>query len=201
MGKSTAAGMLENLGVPTHDSDAAVHDIMQHDAEARIAIKAVFPAWRYFGLYSRKGINRKALGKIVFKDKDKRKTLENILHPRVQKSQNDFIRRQRGLGKDIVALDIPLLFETGAEQRVDLTINVSAPGFIQEKRVLARPNMTASKFAAIKAAQMDDAEKSVRADYVIPSGLGRAEMIKSLKKIIYELRNNTCQKAPTEKAL
>ena len=188
MGKSTAASILEHLGVPTHDSDAAVHDIMANDSGVRAAIKAAFPGWRYFGLYKRGKIDRKALGKIVFKDKAKRETLESILHPRVQKSQNDFIRQQRIAGKDIVALDIPLLFETGADQRVDLTINVSAPSFIQAARVLARPNMTLSKFAAIKAAQMDDAEKSARADYVIPSGLGRAAMMKALKQIIHDLR-------------
>ncbi len=190
MGKSTAASMLQSLGIPTHDSDTAVHDILSNDPKAITAIKTAFPRWRYFGLYTRGGINRKTLGKIVFKNEAKRKMLEGILHPRVQKCQSDFIRQQRTSGKDMVALDIPLLFETGAEQRVDVTINVSAPAHIQAARVLARPNMSEEKFAAIKAAQMDDAEKSARADYVLPSGLGRAHMIKELKKIILQIRDN-----------
>lgn len=195
MGKSTAASMLEQLGVPVHDSDAEVHRLLAEDHQARIAIGAAFPYFKYFAIYGRKdksgmrSIKRDKLGKLVFKKPEEREKLEGILHPLVRQKQNDFLRKQRSQGRDIVALDIPLLFETGADQNVDITMNVSAPAFIQHERVLARPNMNEEKFQNILARQMPDAEKSARADYVIPSGLGRAEMMKTLKQVIHDLRH------------
>ena len=195
MGKSTAAAMLNRMNIPVHDSDAEVHRLLSSDEQARLALAAQFPYYRYFGIYGRKNKNgvrpfdRKKLGKFVFEKPKEREKLEKILHPLVRQAQDNFIRIQRNSGADIVALDIPLLFETGAEQRVDYTIVISAPAFIQQERVLSRPNMTEKKFKAILATQMSDAEKCARADFVVPSGLGKAETMKALKKIVHDLRH------------
>lgn len=193
MGKSTTANMLDHLGVPVHDSDAEVHRLLDHDREARIAIGAQFPYFRYFGIYGRKDkngvrtIDRKKLGKLVFKKPQERKKLESILHPLVQKAQQEFLRIQKNAGRDLAVLDIPLLFETGADQRVDYTITVSAPSFIQRERVILRPNMDEKKFQNILKTQMPDAEKCARADYVLPTGLGRSHTMKELKKILFDI--------------
>ena len=196
MGKSTAASMLSRMNIPVHDSDVEVHRLLSSDEQARLALAAQFPFYRYFGIYGRKNkkgvrpFDRKKLGKLVFENAKEREKLEKILHPMVRKSQDTFIRTQRNNGADIVVLDIPLLFETGAQERVDYTIVVSAPAFIQQERVLSRPNMTEKKFQAILERQMSDAEKCARADFVVPSGLGKAETTKALKQIIYDLRQN-----------
>lgn len=195
MGKSTAAGMLAQMNIPTHDSDAEVHRLLSNCEQARLALAAQFPFFLYFSIYGKKdkrgirSFNRKKLGKLVFENPKERKKLEKILHPLVRKSQDEFIRTQRNLGADIVALDIPLLFETDADQRLDYTIVVSAPAFIQQQRVLSRPNMNKEKFEAILKTQMPDAEKASRADFVVPTGLGKAQTMKTLKKIIHDLRH------------
>ena len=190
MGKSTAAAMLRNLRVPVHDSDACVHDLLSVDNPAHFHVAAAFPYYEYPQIYDRKtkGINRKALGAVVFADDAKRARLEAVLHPMVRQSQMDFIRACTAKGVDIVCLDIPLLFETGAEHRVDYTIVVSAPAFLQAQRVLARPGMDEARFAAILARQMPDAEKRRRADYVVNTGLGRARTMKELKQVLRNLR-------------
>ena len=195
MGKSTAAGMLTRMNIPVHDSDAEVHRLLSNNEKARLALAAQFPFYKYFSIYGRKNkqgirqFNRKKLGKLVFDNPKEREKLEKILHPLVRKAQDEFIRIHRNMGADIVALDIPLLFETGAEERVDYTIVVSAPAFIQQERVLSRPNMTTKKFESILKTQMSDAEKCARADFVVPSGLGKAQTMKALKKIIHDLRH------------
>jgi dephospho-CoA kinase len=200
MGKSTAAGMLAQMNIPIHDSDAEVHRLLSNDEQARLALAAQFPFYRYFGIYGKKdkrgirGFNRKKLGKLVFENPKERQKLERILHPLVRKSQDEFIRIQRNMGADIVALDIPLLFETGAEERVDFTITVSAPAFVQQNRVMSRPNMNAKKFESIVKSQISDAEKCARADFVVPTGLGKAETMKALKKIIYDFRHKNDEK-------
>jgi len=194
MGKSTAAAMLSRMNIPVHDSDAQVHHLLSSDEQTRLALAAQFPFYKYFTIYTRKnkngmrGFNRKRLGKLVFNNPKEREKLEKILHPLVRQSQDVFIRTQKKAGADIVVLDIPLLFETGAEQRVDYTIVVSAPAFIQQERVLSRPNMDQKRLKAILARQMPDAEKCARADFVVPTGLGKAQTMKTLKKIIYNLR-------------
>ena len=192
MGKSTTANMLDHLGVPVHDSDAEVHRLLS-DGQTRMAIAAQFPYFRYFAIYGRRDkngirqIDRKKLGKLVFKKPEERKKLESVLHPLVQKSQQEFLRLQKNAGQKLAVLDIPLLFETGAEQRVDYVITASAPGFIQRARVLARPNMDSRKFESILKTQMSDAEKCARADYVLPTGLGRAHTMKALKAILFDI--------------
>ena len=113
------------------------------------------------------------------------------MHPFVQEAQIDFIHAQKRKGLKIVALDIPLLFETGADKRVDYVINVSAPDFVQEARVMARPGMEVEKFSAILAQQMPDGEKCARADYVVHSGLGRAVMMKEIKKVLIDIKSQS----------
>lgn len=181
MGKSTCGAMLQRCGVPVHESDHAAHDLMTHDKSTQDAILEAFPSLSL-------PIDRKALGKIVFSDDDKRAILEGILHPRIQQSQNDFIKAHKAKGVKIVALDIPLLFETDAQSRVDVTAVVSAPYFLQKARVMKRPNMTAEKFQAILDNQMPDSDKRTRADYVIPTGLGKAYSMLCIRKMLKAIK-------------
>jgi dephospho-CoA kinase len=181
MGKSVAARMLKWLGVPVHDSDAAVHAAM--GGEACEAVKSAFPESFKDG-----AIDRKILGGIVFRDTEKLKILEGILHPIVQKSQEKFLGECRAQGKKIAALEIPLLFETGADERVDYTMVVSARADVQRARVLKRPGMTEDKFEAILAKQMPDAEKRERPDFVVDTGRGYISTFFQLIKSLYKIK-------------
>jgi len=184
MGKSTAGDMLRQMGVPVHDSDAAVHEALGPDGCAVAAVAAAFP-----GSYDPKtnSIDRKKLGGVVFPDPAKKKQLEDIIHPVVRDMQQRFIRAMQARNVKIIVLDIPLLYETGAEKRLDKVIVVSCPAFMQRQRVMSRPGMTEEKFQAILASQIPDPEKRRRADYVAQTGLGRAYTHRVLKKIIHEL--------------
>lgn len=185
MGKSTIAAMCEEMGVPVHNSDEAVHDALSPNGAAFEEVAVTFPdAWDK----NTRTIDRKKLGAIVFGDEQKRKQLEAIVHPAVWDSQNKFLMAQKRMGRKIAALDIPLLYETGADKRVDKVIVASAPPDIQKRRVLSRPNMTEEKFAAIVNSQMSDVEKRVRADYIVETGLGLAHSRTTLQKIISSLR-------------
>jgi len=191
MGKSTLSAMMENLGIPVHDADKCVRLLLKNKSEARPAIAAAFPYFQFPEIYEKKtyDLKHKEFGAMIFSHDNHRETLESILHPFVHKSQNEFIRAQRLKGIDIVCLDIPLLFETGSENRVDHIITVSAPDFIQRERVLARPHMTGGKFNAILARQMPDAEKCARSDYVIKTGLGRFHSLKCLRSVLTDIRH------------
>ena len=151
MGKSTTAAMLEQCGVAVHDSDEAVHEMFLPGGRAVPAIADAFPYAVYPKLYGKKidgvkPIVRAELGKIVFNDEDLLSTLEAITHPLVRDSQTAFIRKHTSMGADIVALDIPLLFETGGEDFVDYTLVVSAPYEVQRQRALERPGMDEARF-------------------------------------------------------
>lgn len=185
MGKSTAAAMLRRLGVAVHDSDGVVHRLLAPKGAAVAPVMAAFPGVaRGDG-----GIDRAALGARVFGDPAGLRRLERILHPLVRWSQQRFLARARARRLRLVVLDIPLLFETGGGRRCDKIIVVSAPAFLQRARVLARPGMSEARFGAILAQQMADAEKRKRADYVLPSGLGRAVTFRRLKRILRELQS------------
>lgn len=198
MGKSTLAAMMESLHIPVHDADICVHRLLGPNSPAIPALAAAFPLYEYPQIYDRKTktILRKDLGALVFAQDFLRARLESILHPLVRKEQTDFLRANRLKGVKTVCLDIPLLFETGAQSRVDYTITVSAPYIVQEQRVLSRPGMTQEKFNAILARQMPDAEKCARSDYVIKTGAGRAHTLKSLKQILKDIET---QNRRTEK--
>ena len=193
MGKTTVGGMLGHLGVPVHDSDAAVHGLLKHKSPARPALAALLPYYEYPDLYERKSYDykRKALGDLIFNDAYLRQEIENILHPFVHADQDEFIAQHKRKGYEMVCLDIPLLFETHADQRVDYTITVSAPAFLQRKRTLSRPGMTPEKLNAILERQMPDIEKRQRSDYVIQTGLNRAHSMRALKGILVDIREKS----------
>ncbi len=183
MGKSTVAKMLKTMGVPVHSSDQAVHHLMQPGGRAVEKVRLFFPQ-----AYSEKtrSIDRKKLGQIVFQSKDARLLLEDILHPLVRDTQKTFLRRYRH--HKIVVLDIPLLFETGAQNRVDAVIVVSAPYFIQKQRVLKRPGMTLERFYQVLALQIPDKVKRGLSDVIIPTGLGRAVTRSHLQKMLFRAK-------------
>ena len=164
MGKSTLAAMLVDMGIPVHDSDACVHELLAPNARGAAAVAEAFPVDRYPTIYEQESGNiiRVELGKLVFHDAGKKELLESILHPLVREAQQEFLKVQREAKKDLAVLDIPLLFETGAESRVDYIIVVSAPAEVQRARVLSRPGMDEEKFHAILALQMPDALDETR---------------------------------------
>ena len=184
MGKSTAAAMFRRLGIPVHDSDAAVHRLLGPRGAAVAAVAAEFPGVaRPDG-----GIDRALLGARVFGDRAALRRLERILHPLVRRSQQRFLAAARVRRRDLVVLDVPLLYETGGERRCDAVVVVSAPAFLQRLRVMARPGMSEQRLRAVLEKQLPDAEKRRRADYVVPSGLGRAVTFRRLKRLVGELR-------------
>jgi dephospho-CoA kinase len=179
MGKSTAAGMLRRLGVPVHDSDAAVHRLIGRRGRAVGPIGAAFP-----GVVKDGAVDRAALGARVFGDVAALKRLEAILHPMVAEEKGRFLRRWAGRRRKAVALDVPLLFEVKGDRSCDATILVSAPAFVQALRVLRRPGMTRARLAEIRARQMPEAEKRRRADFIVPSGLGHRLTLRRLTEIV-----------------
>lgn len=185
MGKSTASTMLRRMGVQTHDSDSCVHEALEPGGAGFEEVAVTFPdAWDK----KHHLIRRDILGEIVFKDAQKRAELEEILHPIVRQKQKLFLRRQKTLGQKIAALDIPLLFETGAQRSVDYTILVSAPFHVQRARVLAREGMDEERFHAILNAQMSDREKRNLADFVVETGLGYAYTGQALRQILKDVQ-------------
>lgn len=184
MGKSTAARMLAAMGAPVCDSDAVVHRLLARGGRAVPVIDAAFP-----GVVVDGAVSRPLLGAAVFRDPAALSRLEAILHPMVQAAQHDFLGRAARRGAKIAVLDIPLLFETHGERRVDATVVVSAPFVVQKARVLARPGMTVEKFAGILARQTPDVEKRRRADYLVPTGAGRLVTRRALAGIVRDLRH------------
>jgi dephospho-CoA kinase len=176
MGKSTVAAQCARLGAKSLSSDDVVHKLMQPGGRAFSKVSAEFPE-----AVMDKKIDRKRLGEIVFNDSEKLKKLESILHPLVRDTEEKFARAVRAKGAKIVVFDIPLLFETGGDKRMDLSLVATAPAFIQAQRVLARPNMSREKFSAILRKQMPDAEKRKRADFIIHTGLGKAASMRQIK--------------------
>jgi dephospho-CoA kinase len=182
MGKSTAAKMLRRMGVPVYDADAAVHGMMSRGGIAVAKVAAAFPGVEHNG-----AIDRAALGKRVFGDEPAMKRLEAIIHPLVREDEKAFLAAQHRRKTRLVAMDVPLLFESGRQERYDATMVVTAPAFVQRARVMARPGMTPARFAAILARQMPDVEKRKRADFIVPSGLGRAATWRSLRAVLRKL--------------
>ena len=164
MGKSTTARLFAEEGVPVHDSDAAVHTL--YAGEAVAPVEAAFP-----GVTRDGKIDRSALGERVVGDAPALRRLEQIVHPLVREAGTKFLKDSEAKGATVVVLDIPLLFETGGESRVDATVVVSAPAEMQRARVLER-GVTLEKLEALLARQMPDAEKRRRADFVVDSAHG-----------------------------
>jgi dephospho-CoA kinase len=182
MGKSTVARQLEQLGAKVCNADAIVHRLLASDGAAVDVVGQAFPQTVKNG-----EIDRHALGDIVFYDKGKMAELEEMLHPLVVAEENAFIAREEKNGHKVAVLEIPLLYETNAENRCDKVLIVTAPAFIQKYRVLKRPGMTLEKFRNILTLQMPDEEKRRRADFVVQTGLGRAYSYYQVKQVLEKL--------------
>ena len=180
MGKSTASAMLRRLGAPLFDADAEVHRLLGPGGPAVAKVEAGFPGVRK----PDGGIERPALGRRVFGQPDALKRLEAILHPMVRTAERHFLARCRAHREPVAVLDIPLLYETGRGKLCDAVIVVSAPAWLQRQRVMRRRGMTDSRFAAILASQLPDAEKRRRADFVVVTGLGKRETLRRLQTIL-----------------
>jgi dephospho-CoA kinase len=160
MGKSTTARFFAEEGVPVLDADAVVHAL--YDGEAVAAIEAAFPGTSKDGRVDREELSRWVVG-----DPAALKRLESIVHPLVRGAQARFLADAERSGAPVAVLDVPLLFETGGDQRVDAVVVVSAPADVQRARTLDRAGMTAEKFDALMQKQMPDAEKRRRADFIV----------------------------------
>jgi len=164
MGKTTTARLFADEGVPVHDADAAVHKL--YAGEAAGLIEVAFPGSTRSGT-----VDRVQLGKQVTGDPTALRRLEEIVHPLVRNAERKFLRDAEIAGVPIVVLDVPLLFETGGDGRVDATVVVSAPAAMQRERVLER-GVSLERLEALLGRQMPDAEKRRRADFVVDSGQG-----------------------------
>ena len=165
MGKSTTARFFAEEGVPVHDADAVVHRL--YEGEAVPAIEAAFPGTTLNGKVDRAKLGARVLGESAALAR-----LEKIVHPLVREAERRLLAEARARGEKVVVLDIPLLFETGGDRRVDAVVVVSAPPDVQRARVLERRGMTTDKLAAILAKQMPDAEKRRRADFIVDTSQG-----------------------------
>jgi len=180
MGKSTTAAMFRAEKIPVHDADQTVHQLYQK--EAVIPLGKLFPTAIVAGV-----VDRQELGRIVLADPAKMRQLEKVVHPLVWEKEMEFIQNARNNGESLVVLDIPLLYETGGDNRVDAVVVVSAGFEEQQKRVLAREGMTEEKFKSILEKQLPDAEKRKRADFVIDTGNGLEAARQQVREIIKRL--------------
>ncbi len=180
MGKTTASTMFAEAGVPVYSADDAVHQL--YSGRAAPLIEAAFP-----GTVANGTVDRVKLSAAVIGKPDALKRLEAIVHPLVREEEEAFLRAAKAQGAAIALVDIPLLFETGGEKRVDRIVVVSAPADIQRARVLARPGMTAEKLDAILARQLPDAEKRARADFVLDTSGSFDNLRQQIMTIIQKL--------------
>src|ERR1700760_1999249 len=165
MGKSTTAKLFEEAGVPVYDADAAVHKI--YEGEAAPAIEAAFPGTTVDGK-----VDRARLSAQVVHDGAAMKRLEQIVHPMLRSYHQKFLDEAEKSGAAVAVVDVPLLFETGGEKRVDAVVVVTTSPELQRERILARDDMTSEKLEAILARQMPDAEKRKRADFIVDTSHG-----------------------------
>lgn len=182
MGKSTTARLFEEEGVALCDSDLIVHQLYSNEAVP--LIEDAFPGTTEDGQ-----VDREKLADILRGNPANFKVLEEIVHPLVREKQQAFLERSRQAGSQFALLDIPLLFETGAQDRVDTIIVVSCGPEIQKRRVMARPGMTEEKFQMILQRQMPDAEKRARADFVIDTGKGIPEARLQVQAVLATLKS------------
>jgi dephospho-CoA kinase len=183
MGKSVTARLFAEAGAPVYDADAAVHAIYAKGGAAVGPIAMLFPAAVRDG-----AVDRDALAGLVLGDSAALKRLEAIVHPLVRAEQMRFLEAHRAAGSAVVVLDIPLLFESGAERLFDAVVVVTAPEEVQRARVLARPGMSEEKFEQILAKQTPDTEKRQRADFVVNTGLGIEEARGQVRALLDALR-------------
>jgi dephospho-CoA kinase len=179
MGKSTTAKLFAEAGVPVYDADAAVHRL--YEGEAVAAIEVAFPGTTVDGK-----VDRNKLSAQVVHDPAAIKRLEGIVHPMLGASREKFLRDAEQSGAPVVVIDVPLLFETGGDKRVDAVVVVTTTPEIQRERVLARHNMSAERFDAILARQLPDVEKRQRADFVVDTSHGLDPVRARIRDILEE---------------
>jgi dephospho-CoA kinase len=179
MGKSTTAKLFEEAGVPVYDADAAVHQL--YEGEAAPAIEAAFPGTTADGK-----VDRAKLSARVVHDPAAISQLEQIVHPMLGASRQQFFDHAEAAGAPFVVVDVPLLFETGGEKRVDAVVVVTTSPDIQRQRVLARGTMDRAKLDAILARQLPDAEKRRRADFVVDTSHGLDPVRARIRDILAE---------------
>ena len=184
MGKSTAANTFRRLHVPVFDADAAVHRLQGGGGAAVRPIEAAFPGTTRDGRVDREALRARVLG-----DPAALRRLEAIVHPLVRRAERAFLAAARRRGERLAVLDIPLLFETGGERRVDEVIVVTAPAAVQRARVLRRRGMTPERLDAILARQMPDALKRRKADHLVQTGLSRHAAQRHIRAIVRGLRD------------
>ena len=186
MGKSTAAKHFAKRGIAVFDADAEVHRL--YEGEAVPAIAASFP-----NVVVGNRVDRSLLAQELAVSPDKLRVLEAIVHPMVVKAELDFLRDQEAKGAKFAVLEIPLLFETGAEKRLDFSVVVSASEEVQRARVLARSGMSAEKLDQLLKRQLSDREKRARADYVVDSGESIADMEAEIDRLLESLKGKQGQ--------
>jgi len=179
MGKSTTAKLFAEAGVPVYDADAAVHVL--YEGEAAPAIEAAFP-----GTITNGKVDRNKLSRRVVHDEAAMRRLEEIVHPMLGTSRQKFLQDAERSGAPIAVVDVPLLFETGGEKRVDAVVVVTTTPEIQRERILARPNMTDEKLDAILVRQMPDSEKRKRAHFIVDTSHGLEPVRQRIRDILKE---------------
>jgi dephospho-CoA kinase len=182
MGKSTTAQFFAEEGVPVHDADATVHRLYANEAVP--LIEAAFPGTTVDGK-----VDRVKLGARVMNDLPALQQLEAIVHPLVWEAERNFLAQAEAKGAPVAILDIPLLYETGGEQRVDAVVVVSAPPAVQRQRALSRPGMTEARLDALLARQMPDEEKRRRADFVVDTSQGFEAAREQVRAILRQVAN------------
>ena len=180
MGKSTTARFFAEEGVPVHDADTVVHRLYEGDAVP--VIEAAFPGTTADGK-----VDRVKLGSRVMGDLAALRQLEAIVHPMVQDAEQRFLAEAEAQGAPVAVLDIPLLFETGGDRRVDAVVVATAPAEVQRARVLERPGMTEQRLEAMLARQMPDSEKRLRADFVVDTSRGFDDARAQVQAILQRL--------------
>ncbi len=187
MGKSTTAGMFRDAGVAVWDADAAVHELYTSHTETIKQIAELAPI-----AVTAEGVSRDVLRNLLQADKDLFSQLEKIVHPAIRMHRQAFIDRCNDHGVKLAVVDIPLLYETGAEEWLDGVLVVSIDPDTQQKRVMARKGMTKEIFQMISSKQLPDTEKRDRADFVIETKTldqTRADVHTLIKQLIGELPN------------
>lgn len=180
MGKSTTAKLFQEAGVPVYDADATVHKV--YEGEATAAVEAAFP-----GSTANGKVDRQKLSGMVVNNPDAMKRLETVVHPMLRSHQLKFLEDAEKSGAPVAVLDVPLLYETGGEHRVDAVVVVTTTPEIQRERILARENMTPDKLDAILARQLPDAEKRKRADFVVDTSHGLDPVRQRIGEILREV--------------
>jgi dephospho-CoA kinase len=177
MGKSTVAAFFAEHGVAIFDADRAVHDLYR--GEAAPVVEAAFPGTVVNGT-----VDRILLSARVLHDRAAMMRLEAIVHPLVRQREEAFCAAAAAAGRRMALLDIPLLFEVGAEARVDAIIVASAPAELQRARLLARPGMDEARADAMTARQIPDAEKRRRAHFIVDTGVSLPETRRAVADLL-----------------